>query len=175
MEKPMFKNIEEVEKYLQDHGFSAKNRSSLITKRSIYNHIENGFIVCKSNGSFAKCDVDKYADSYLQKNGKITNHISLKDQLLKEQIRLKRIEADKKMGELVSLSEEIKRRAAVLEFLEQALLSGKLSFIRQLDQNMKQRHSDSDTLNDFFTNAGEIYQGLVEDMFDGSVKRAGNE
>lgn len=63
------------------------------------------------------------------------------------------------------VSEEIKRRVAVIQNMKASLINGKATFVRSLHDCMKQRHPASEVLNDMMLDAADLYENAVLDVF----------
>ena len=161
-----FESVKAVVQYLQDQQWRAKDRETDICSRTIYGHIKQGYLKRQKDGSFAKTDVDEYAQRYLDHATAQTAKSGIQEAIDRERLRKLQIENDLKVGKLVSLSEEVKRRVAVIQGMKTAMINGKAVFMRQLRTSMKERHKDTDLLDNMLTDAAEFYEDCVLEVFD---------
>ena len=167
-----FKSVQAVADYLRGQGWRAKDRETDICTRTIYGHIKQGYLVRKNDGTFSKTDVDQYAARYLDHATSQTAKSELQEAIDRERLRKLKLENDQKAGNLVSLSEEIKRRVAVIQNMKASLLNGKTTFVRSLHDCMKQRHPSSEVLNDMMLDAADLYENAVLDVFHDIYERS---
>jgi hypothetical protein len=160
-----FKGVKEVTEYLQKQGWRAKDRETNICSRTIYGHIKLGYLKREKGGSFSKSDVDQYAQRYLDHQTAQTAKSDVQEAIDRERLRKLKLENDTKSGQLVSLSEEIKRRVSVIQGFKSALINGKATFKRSLQDSMKKRHPESQVLNDLLLDAADLYEDAVLDVF----------
>jgi hypothetical protein len=166
-----FKKINDVVKYLQGQGWRGRDRSEPISKRTIYNHVKSGFLPRKKDGSFIKKDVERYAIDFLEDDVIQREKCSVKSQLSQEQLRSLQIKNGIASGELVSLPEEIKKRVAVVQGMKSAMINEKYSVIRELRDYFNQNPPDSNVLEAVALKAGELYEKMVNEVFENITSR----
>ena len=171
MEK--FKTAKEVAKYLQNHKWRGKGRKEPITERAVQMHVKAGLLKKGKDGLFSSEAVNDYASANLEDDASLVEKTSLADEIKREQIRKLKLENDRKAGDLVLLSEEIKRRVSVLQDIKAGLVNHRSDFTRQLSQMMKKRHPENELLSDLLIDASELWEDAVLTAFDAMGKERG--
>lgn len=170
---PEFKTAEHVAEYLQSLNWRARGQKKPVTSRTIRNHIKEGKLRAEKSGLFSNAAVDRYAREFLEDDASLVEKSSIDEAIKKEQLRKLQIDNDKKAGELVSLSEEIKRRVAVIQDIKSGLVNHRATFARQLSQMMKKRHPESEILSDLMIDAAELWEDAVLTVFHAMGKERG--
>ena len=166
-----FETIDQVVKYLQSKGWRGKDRKTPVSKRTLYDHIKNGFLIREKDGTFIQKNIQRYAMDFLENDFIQSEKSSIKDGLDRERLRKLQIENGIKSGEFVPLSEEIKKRVAVIQGLKSSMINSKATIFRSLRENMKKRHPDNETLNALLIDIADLYENAVLDCFDEIFKR----
>lgn len=168
-----FNTAKEVAEYLQSQKWRGKGRKEPLTTRSVQMHVKAGLLKRGDNGKFSLDAVKAYANRQLEDDASLVEKNSLDEAIKKEQLRKLKIENDKKAGELVSLSEEIKRRVAVLQDIKAGMINHRATFTRRLSEQLKKRGHDGDMLSDMMIDAAELYEDGVVEVFDRMGKERG--
>lgn len=167
-----FKTVRAAHEYILSCGWTlatGKEPSFRHTEKAV----ADGKLQRQKNGTFLAADVTSYANLALHKQQDGPDpEISLKEAIEREKLRKLTIENDQKAGKLVLLSEEIKRRVAVIQNMKASLLNGKATFVRSLHDCMKQRHPSSEVLNDMMLDAADLYENAVLDVFHEIYERS---
>lgn len=171
MEK--FKSMPKVQEYLSSNGWAVTGGKP-VSLATIKKAVLQGKLKRSKDGTYHQGDIDSYARAYLiskEANEEGNSIASIKMQQEKEKLRKLKLENDRKTGELIPFSDEIKRRVAVIQAMKASMINGRSSFMRQLRSNMKERHQDSDILNDLLSDAAEFYEDCVLTVFDSFEKK----
>lgn len=164
MSNEQLKTVKSVHQYILDQGWTQTNGKppswEAIRKANAAKHF-----IRRKNGHFHPEDIEAYCQRTFSNPAVET--LSIKDAIEKEKLRKLKIENDRKMGELVLLSEEVKRRVAVIQGMKTGLLNGKAAFMRRLRTSMKERHQDdTQILTDLLADVADFYEDLVLSIFD---------
>lgn len=168
-----FKNAKEVAQYLQSQKWRAKGQKNPVTERTVQLHVKAGLLTSAKGKGFSLEAVESYARGFLEDDASLVEKSSIDDAIKKEQLRKLRIENDKKSGELVLLSEEIKRRVAVIQDIKSGLINHRATFARRLSEQLKKRGHDGELLSDLLIDAADLYEDGVLEVFDAMGKERG--
>lgn len=164
--------VKAAHQYIVNKGWTVKGGKppSLPT---IQKAINEGKLTRHKDGTFHTDTLDKYAALHMTNDVVITMTTVVREEIEKEKLRKLKIENDTKSGQLVLLSEEIKRRVSVIQGMKSSLINSKATVIRTLRDNMKQRHPDSDVLNDVILDVADLYEDSVLECFNDIATRCG--
>jgi hypothetical protein len=169
--KPLtFGTVKTAHEYLVDKGWTVKGGKPP-TLATIQKAINQSKLTRHKDGTFHAVTLDKYAALHMTNDTVITATTAVREEIEREKLRKLKLENDTKSGQLVSLSEEIKRRVSVIQGFKSSLINSKATFSRSLRDGMKQRHPESEVLNDLLLDASELYESAVLDCFDEISKR----
>lgn len=172
-----FKNVEQAASWIVDQGF-------LTTARTVRNHAKGAtFPRRQKDGSYLKADILEYAEKNWENPSRREREPEapkgdINEKIKQETLRKLQIENDKKLGSLIPLADEIRRRVNIIAGLKIAMQNERSFFQRELARRMRHDGHDeatADMVNLLVAEAAHLYEDIVLRVFHQIGKRGGVE
>jgi hypothetical protein len=170
-----FKNLEQAAAWIIAQGF-------IVSARTVRNHAEQpGFPRLQKDGTYLQKDIAAYAGATWENpsrpdlkdlDGDDTN-----EQIKKETLRKLQISNDQKVGSLVPLEEEIRRRVNVIVGMKIAIDNERPFFVSELITHLRSSHQGNpqaaELIGELGEEAGHLFSEIVLRVFDVIGKSGG--
>lgn len=166
-----FTKIDDVVQYLQAHGYHGKDRTALISKRAVYDHIANGYLVREIDGTFSQKQVDQYAKDFLETDTRKKSKTEIQEAYNREKLRAIQLQIGIMTGELVPIEEEIKKRVAVIQGIKMGMIQSKASVMRELREIVRLNPPTGNIREAVIQITADLYVKAVHELFDDIDRR----
>lgn len=169
-----FKNIEKAAAWVVSEGY-------IVSHRTVRNHNEMvaGFPKRQKDGSFLKGEIAAYAAKTWENPSQPEAREPQDDtneQIKKENLRKLQISNDQRLGSLVPLEDELRRRVNVIVGMKIAMGNQRPFFMRELAERMRKSHhgeTASTVITDLVQESGHLYNDIIMRVFDAIGKQGG--
>lgn len=176
-----------VHRWIVENGYKMPGKSQDISDRGVRNYCQNGDIPFTPDKGYSIAKVKEFCTTRLSKNGEPVTESSIKkssdnERYIKARADKLELEIKHKSGQLVPLSDEIRRRVQVISGMKIAMENHRATFTQLLSEKLKRSaflveddHSEIriETINALVQESGHIYSEIVRRVFGEIGKQGG--